>query len=71
MGCPCSVSYTHLDVYKRQEYPCLIQARDGVLHLAFAYQNRRGIKWMSFREEDILGEKRERSPFYNPTVSQG
>lgn len=56
---------------RQYEYPCLIQARDGALHLAFAYQDRRGIKWMSFREEDILGEKRERFPFYNPTVSQG
>ncbi|CCX37042.1 putative uncharacterized protein [Clostridium sp. CAG:1013] len=53
------------------EYPCLIQARDSVLHLAFAYQNRRGIKWIAFREEDILGRRsREEAREYNPTAAQ-
>lgn len=52
---------------RQYEYPCLIQARDGALHLAFAYQNRRGIKWMSFHEEDIIGAKRESSGSFNPT----
>ncbi len=52
---------------RQYEYPCLIQAQDGALHLAFAYQNRRGIKWMSFHEEDIIGTKRESSSSFNPT----
>lgn len=56
---------------RQYEYPCLIQARDGSLHLAFAYQNRRGIKWMSFREEDLIGAQRTADSLYNPTAAQG
>lgn len=56
---------------RQYEYPCLIQARDGSLHLAFAYQNRRGIKWMSFREEDVIGAQRTADSLYNPTAAQG
>lgn len=56
---------------RQYEYPCLIQARDGSLHLAFAYQNRRGIKWMSFREEDVIGAQRTANSLYNPTAAQG
>ncbi len=56
---------------QQYEYPCLIQARDGSLHLAFAYQNRRGIKWMSFREEDVIGAQRTADSLYNPTAAQG
>lgn len=56
---------------RQYEYPCLIQARDGTLHLAFAYQNRRGVKWMSFREEDVIGQKREAQSIYNPTAAVG
>lgn len=52
------------------EYPCLMQSRDGRLHLSFAYQNRSGIKWMSFTEENVMGTKRERSGRYNPTSAQ-
>lgn len=44
---------------KQYEYPCLIQGKDGRLHLAFAYKNRIGIKYMAFTEEDMLEEKRE------------
>ena len=40
------------------------------LHLAFAYKNRIGIKYMSFTEEDVLGSKRETAGFYNPTSAQ-
>ena len=56
---------------RQYEYPCLIQARDGSLHLAFAYQNRRGIKWMSFREEDVIGAQRTANSLYNPTAAHG
>lgn len=55
---------------RQYEYPCLIQSRDGALHLAFSYQNRRGIKWISFREEDVIGAKRETSGIYNPTSAR-
>lgn len=52
------------------EYPCLMQAEDKMLHLAFAYQNRRGVKWMTFSEENVMGEKREAQGVYNPTSAQ-
>lgn len=51
------------------EYPFLMQAKNGSIHLAFAYRNRTCIKWMCFREEDIIGEKRG-SSIYNPTSGQ-
>ena len=31
MGCRQAVSYTHLDVYKRQEYPCYLPIADTSL----------------------------------------
>lgn len=52
------------------EYPCLLQGKDGMLNIAFAYQTRRGIKWMRFSEKAIMGEKRETSSIYNPTAAQ-
>jgi len=38
---------------RQYEYPYLLQAKDGSLHLTFAYQTRRGVKWMTFSEEDV------------------
>lgn len=55
---------------RQYEYPYLMQGRDGMLHLAFAYQTRRGVKWMTFSEEDVIGEKRETVGVYNPTAAQ-
>lgn len=52
------------------EYPYLMQAADGMLHLAFAYQTRRGMKWMKFSEEAIMGKKREKVGVYNPTAAK-
>lgn len=52
------------------EYPCIMQSRDGRLHIAYAYRNRRGVKWMSFEEADVMGKKRERTGRYNPTSAQ-
>ena len=48
----------------------LFKASDGRLHLAFAYQNRRGVKWMTFSEQDVMGEKRETVGVYNPTAAR-
>lgn len=39
----------------------------GMLHLAFAYKNRIGIKYMRFSEADIIGKNRGRETVYNPT----
>ncbi len=55
---------------KQYEYPYIMQSKDGKLHLVFAYKNRAGIKYMSFEEKDVLGEKREKVGVYNPTSSQ-
>lgn len=55
---------------KQYEYPYIMQGSDGRLHLAFAYKNRLGVKYMSFTEEDVMGQKRERVGKYNPTSAQ-
>lgn len=52
------------------EYPYLMQGKDGMLHLAFAYKTRIGIKYMKFSEADIIGKKREKVGLYNPTAAQ-
>jgi predicted neuraminidase len=33
---------------RQYEYPYLMQGGDELLYLAFAYQTRRGVKWMRF-----------------------
>lgn len=55
---------------KQYEYPYLMQSRDGRLHLAYAYKNRIGVKYVSFTEEDVMGAKRETVGLYNPTAAQ-
>lgn len=55
---------------RQYEYPTLLQAADGALHLAFAYQSRRGVKWMRFTEADVMGAKREAVGVYNPTAAK-
>ncbi len=54
---------------KQYEYPYLMQAADGMLHLAYAFETRRGCKWMTFSEEDVMGAKRG-AGHYNPTAAQ-
>lgn len=56
---------------KQYEYPYLMQGQDGTIHLAYAARTRQGIKYVRFREEDILGARRERVGLYNPTAAQG
>lgn len=55
---------------KQYEYPYLMESSDGRLHLAFAYKTRIGIKYMTFTEEDVMGQKRETTGLYNPTAAQ-
>ena len=55
---------------KQYEYPYLMQSRDGMLHLAYAAWTRDAMKYVRFREEDVLGEKREKVGLYNPTAAQ-
>ncbi len=52
------------------EYPYLMQSRDGRLHLAYAARTRKGIKYLSFTEEAVMGQKRERVGLYNPTAAR-
>ncbi|MCH3927065.1 MAG: exo-alpha-sialidase [Atopobiaceae bacterium] len=51
------------------EYPCLIQAKDGMIHLAYAYETRKGIKWVKLSEDDVAGKVRGAST-YNPTSGE-
>ena len=55
---------------KQYEYPYIMQSRDGMLHLAYASHTRKGVKYVRFTEQDILGSKRERVGLYNPTAAQ-
>ena len=52
------------------EYPYLMQGQNGMIHLAFAYRNRLGIKYMRFNEEALAGRKRESVGLYNPTSAK-
>lgn len=51
---------------RQYEYPTIIQAADGMIHCAWAYQTRRGVKWIKLAEADIMGAKRGEGT-YNPT----
>lgn len=51
---------------RQYEYPTIIQAADGMIHCAWAYQTRRGVKWIKLSEDDIMGAKRGEGT-YNPT----
>lgn len=51
------------------EYPFIMQAKDGSLHLSYAYRSRIGVKWVTFCEEDIIGKKRG-AGVYNPTSGE-
>ncbi len=55
---------------KQYEYPCLMQGENGDIHLAFAYKNRIGVKYIRFTEKDVMGEKREAEGLYNPTAAE-
>lgn len=56
---------------KQYEYPFIMQGQDGMIHLAYAARTRIGVKYLRFREEDVLGEKREVQGVYNPTAAIG
>ena len=47
-------------------------SEDGGLtfHLTYAARTRQGIKYIRFKETDVLGEKREKIGLYNPTAAQ-
>lgn len=47
------------------EYPYIMQAQDGMLHVAYAYQTRRGVKWLTLSEADVIGKRG--ASIYNPT----
>ena len=47
-----------------------MQASDGRLHLAFAYQNRRGVKWMTFSGRMLWVKSVNTVGVYNPTAAR-
>jgi len=51
---------------RQYEYPILYQAKDGMLHLAYAWHTRKGMKWVTLSEADVMGAKRGEGT-YNPT----
>lgn len=51
---------------RQYEYPCIMQSSDGMIHIAYAYQTRRGVKWVSLSEEAVIGKTRGTAT-YNPT----
>ena len=55
---------------RQYEYPTIIQASDGAIHAAWAYQTRRGMKWITLTEEDVAGKVRGEGT-YNPTSGDG
>lgn len=55
---------------RQYEYPCLLQDSSGMLHLAFAYKTRLGVKWVTLSEEDVMGTIRGEGT-YNPTSGEG
>lgn len=50
------------------EYPYIMQAKDGMLHLAYAYKTRIGVKWVKLSEEDVIGKRGVST--YNPTSGE-
>ena len=54
---------------RQYEYPYLMQDDEGMLHIAYAYQTRRGVKWATFNEEDVIGKTRGQNT-YNPTSGE-
>jgi len=54
---------------KQYEYPYLMQAQDGLLHLAYAYKTRIGIKWVSLSDDDVIGGNKGLG-VYNPTSGE-
>lgn len=53
---------------RQYEYPYIMQARDGMLHLAYAYKTRIGVKWVSLSEADVIGKRGVST--YNPTSGE-
>ncbi len=55
---------------RQYEYPCIMQADDGTVHVAYAYRTRQGVKWVALSEEDVMGAVRGEG-VYNPTSGEG
>lgn len=54
---------------RQYEYPYIMQDNEGMLHIAYAYQTRKSVKWVSLSEEDVIGKVRGQST-YNPTSGE-
>ncbi len=54
---------------RRYEYPCIIQAKDGLIHTVYSYGTRECIKHVSFTEGWIIGGGASRWPWRNFPVT--
>jgi len=50
---------------RRYEYPSILQTKDGMIHIAYAYGNRTHIKYVSFSEDWIRGTEKIKWPWDN------
>lgn len=53
---------------RRYEYPVMIQAEDGSIHIAYSYGNRRCVKYVVVTEAWIRGAQEEKDSKLNPTA---
>ena len=53
---------------RRYEYPVMVQAEDGSIHIAYSYGNRRCVKYVVVTEDWIRGAQEEKDSKLNPTA---
>ena len=55
---------------RQYEYPTIMQTADGMIHVAYAWRTRAGVKWVTLSEDDVMGKVRGEG-VYNPTSGEG
>ena len=55
---------------RQYEYPTIMQTADGMIHVAYAWRTRAGVKWVTLSENDVMGKVRGEG-VYNPTSGEG
>ena len=55
---------------RQYEYPTIMQTADGMIHVAYAWRTRAGVKWVTLSEDDVMGKVRGEGT-YNPTSGEG
>lgn len=54
----------------RYEYPVMMQASDGKIHIAYSFEERRCVKYVVVTESWIRGVKEKENSFLNPTENK-